>query len=86
MAVAGDDGGAFLVALADDFVEGVLLGFVQGEESKVVKDEEVCVDGFLQAFGVLSGTQSDPPRQRIRPTPPAGDATRGAGSESDPLM
>ena len=51
MAVAGDDGGAFLVALTDDFVEGVLLGFAEGEESKVVKDEEVCVDGFLQAFG-----------------------------------
>ena len=48
-AVGGDDGGAVLVALADDLVEILGLLVAQGPQPQVVNDEQLGAGEALQA-------------------------------------
>ena len=60
-ALAGNDGGIFLIAVLDDFEQIVTLGIIERSQEKIVKDEELdfgqAVEGFeMRAVG-LGGKQ-----------------------------
>ena len=49
-ALAGDDGGSFLIAVLDDFEEVVALGLVKRGQKQIVYDEELDLGQAGQSF------------------------------------